>query len=173
MTPCFVGLGANLGNSLRFLQHAAKDLHRLPATQVTGHSLIYRSAPLGPKGQQDYLNAVVALDTRLDALALLDALQALENKAGRERKVRWGPRTLDLDILLFGTMTLSTQRLTLPHPQLFERNFVLQPLADIVGVNWQFEDGSTLAQRLAACPDNDLRVTELSWTLTLAETLSA
>ncbi|WP_439102736.1 2-amino-4-hydroxy-6-hydroxymethyldihydropteridine diphosphokinase [Congregibacter sp.] len=173
MTACFVGLGANLGDSHRALIQAAQDIERLSATTVTGRSSIYRSAPMGPQNQPDYLNAVIAVDTALEPLALLDTLQFLEKKAGRVRKEHWGPRTLDLDLLIYDTVTLQSERLTLPHPGLIDRNFVLRPLADIVGEQWQLQDGSTLAQRLKACPDSDLSDSSLGWSLPESEAMSA
>jgi 2-amino-4-hydroxy-6-hydroxymethyldihydropteridine diphosphokinase len=173
VTRCFIGLGANLGNSHKALQQAANDLEQLPATHAAGRSPIYRSAPVGPQDQADYLNAVVALDTTLEPLALLLNLQALEQNAGRQRGLRWGPRTLDLDILIYGSTVLNSDRLTLPHPRMFERNFVLRPLADIAGEYWQFADGSSLAQRLDACPRNDLTPTTLDWTVMPAEGINA
>lgn len=164
MIRCFIGLGSNLGDSHETLQLAADKLENLPLTRAAGRSCIYRSAPVGPPGQAAYLNAVVALDSELEPLALLLSLQRIEKEAGRERNVRWGPRTLDLDILIYGDAKIKSERLTLPHPRLFERNFVLRPLADIVGERWVFADGSSVAQRLEACPPNDLTLTKLSWT---------
>ncbi|EED31398.1 2-amino-4-hydroxy-6-hydroxymethyldihydropteridine pyrophosphokinase [gamma proteobacterium NOR5-3] len=173
MTRCFIGLGANLGNSHHTLQQAAEDLENLPASTAAGRSPIYRSAPVGPQDQADYLNAVLALDTTLAPLTLLTSLQTLEQKAGRRRSVRWGPRTLDLDILIYGDCVLESERLTLPHPRLFERNFVLRPLADIVGEHWRFADGSSLARRLEDCPSNALTLTTLGWSAALSGAVSA
>jgi len=163
VTQTFIGLGANLGNSLAALSEAARKLERLALPGPLSRSRIYRSAPVGPQGQPDYLNAVVALQTRLEPHELLDELQAIEQQAGRERLVRWGPRTLDLDILIYGSTIMDSERLTLPHPRMFERNFVLRPLADLLGGSWQFTDGSTLRQRLDSCPDNALSLAGLDW----------
>ncbi|EAQ97317.1 2-amino-4-hydroxy-6-hydroxymethyldihydropteridine diphosphokinase [Congregibacter litoralis] len=173
MTACFVGLGANLGESHATLIRAAQDLGQLRATQLTGRSSIYRSAPMGPQDQPDYLNAVIGLDTALKPLELLDELQSLEDKAGRVRRERWGPRTLDLDLLIYGTITLQSERLTLPHPGLFERNFVLRPLADIVSEHWQFQGGPTLAACLKRCPESNLRDSNLPWSPLASKALSA
>ena len=173
MTRCFIGLGANLGNSHEALRQAADDLEQLPRTHAWGRSPIYRSAPVGPGDQADYLNAVVALETALEPLEMLDKLQPLEQKAGRERSVRWGPRTLDLDMLMHGDSVLHSERLTLPHARLFERNFVLRPLADIVTEDWRFPDGSNIVQRLAACPHNDLTQTDLHWHASTPEAIGA
>lgn len=173
MTRCFVGLGANLGDSHQALIEAAQGLEQLADNQHIERSAIYRSAPMGPRDQPDYLNAVIAMTTSLEPLNLLDALQSLETNAGRVRDRHWGPRTLDLDLLIYGNVALDSQRLTLPHRGVFERNFVLRPLADIVGEAWTFEDGSTLAQRLSDCPDNELQKTELGWSLAQPEAISA
>lgn len=173
MRRCFIGLGSNLGNSHETLQLAADKLENLPSTRAAGRSCIYRSAPVGPPGQADYLNAVVALDTELEPLTLLCSLQRIEKEARRERNVRWGPRTLDLDILIYVDVEIKSERLTLPHPRLFERNFVLRPLADIVGERWQFADGSSVAQRLDVCPPNELTPAHLDWAAESAEAVSA
>ena len=111
---------------------ALSELAELPSTEMLHHSRLYRSAPLGPVDQPDYVNAVAALDTRLDAYELLAALQALEHMHGRVRAgMRWGPRTLDLDLLVFGDLRLASESLTVPHPGIAERDFVLRPLAEI------------------------------------------
>jgi 2-amino-4-hydroxy-6-hydroxymethyldihydropteridine diphosphokinase len=127
----YVGLGANLGaNLLGTLTQAARDLAVLPGTQLAALSGAWRSAPVDAGGP-DFLNAVAALDTTLAPLELLDALQAIELSHGRERPYRNAPRTLDLDLLLYGDAVLDTPRLTLPHPRLGERAFVLRPLLEI------------------------------------------
>jgi 2-amino-4-hydroxy-6-hydroxymethyldihydropteridine diphosphokinase len=126
----YVGLGANLGDPLRALQQALQGLAQLPHTQLLRSSRFYRTAPVDAGGP-DYVNAVAALQTRLDAFELLSALQSLEAAAGRERPYRNAPRTLDLDLLLYGDARIARARLTVPHPRMQERAFVLQPLADI------------------------------------------
>jgi 2-amino-4-hydroxy-6-hydroxymethyldihydropteridine diphosphokinase len=111
---------------------ALSELAQLPSTELLHYSRLYRSAPLGPVDQPDYVNAVAVLDTRLDPHELLAALQALEHVHGRMRAgMRWGPRTLDLDLLVFGDLRLSSESLTVPHPGIAERDFVLRPLAEI------------------------------------------
>ena len=130
MTLAYVALGANLGEPLLTLRRAAASLTELG--EVQGVSRLYRTAPVGgPPGQPDYLNAVVALETALGPLTLLDGLQAIEAAAGRTRTVRWEARTLDLDLLLYGEMVLDQDRLKVPHPLAWERGFVLAPLADL------------------------------------------
>ena len=151
MTRVYIGLGSNLDNPLTQLKSAVFHLKQLPHTTLVGFSSIYQSAPVGPQNQPDYLNAVVALDTVLDPLALLDALQAIETKQARVRKEHWGARTLDLDILLFGSHTINNPRLINPHPYLTQRNFVLMPLADI-NPDLQLPDGQLLVDLVKLCP---------------------
>ena len=131
MTLAYVGLGANLGDPRRTVSEAILELGRLPGSAVTSRSSLYRSAPLGYTAQPDFINAVVGLETELEAEPLLDQLQAIENRHARERPFRDAPRTLDLDLLLYGDAQQSTPRLTVPHPRLHERAFVLQPLLQL------------------------------------------
>lgn len=126
----WVGLGANLGDRGAALAQAVQALAALPATQQVRVSGLYASAPIDAGGP-DYLNAVAQLSTRLAPLALLDALQAIEQAAGRERPYRNAPRTLDLDLLVYADQQLASARLTLPHPRIGERAFVLLPLAEL------------------------------------------
>ena len=127
----YIGLGANLDGPAAHIERAFAELDRLPATRLIARSPLYRSAPLGPPGQQDYLNAVARVDTELLPETLLVRLKELEVRHGRRAGPRWGPRPLDLDILLYADVTLATPALTLPHPGLHERAFVLYPLADL------------------------------------------
>ena len=127
----YVALGSNLEQPQLRLQQAVAAIEDIKNTSIVACSRLYRSAPIGPPGQPDYCNAVVAIDTSLEPLALLDALQAIENAHGRTRTLRWGPRTLDLDILLFGNRRIRSPRLTIPHWQMQIRNFVLCPLLDV------------------------------------------
>lgn len=128
----YVGLGSNLGGPAARITRAFDELACLPETRLTARSPLYMSPPMGPTDQPDYVNAVVALATGLAPLALLQELLAIEAGQGRHRDgSHWGPRTLDLDILLYGDLTLETPELRLPHPGLHERAFVLYPLADI------------------------------------------
>lgn len=150
MVRAYIGLGSNLDDPVQQLHRALEALAQLPQTQRIACSRFYRSAPLGPQDQPDYVNAVVALDTDLLPEALLDALQAIEAAQGRVRTRRWGPRTLDLDLLLYGNEVLATPRLTVPHPGLAERNFVLYPLAELVP-DLQLPDGQRLEELLLRC----------------------
>jgi 2-amino-4-hydroxy-6-hydroxymethyldihydropteridine diphosphokinase len=124
----YIGLGSNLQQPIQQVKQALLHLAELPQTHLLNASPLYRSAPLGPADQPDYINAVAALATRLSPLALLDALQTIERQQGRVREgERWGPRTLDLDLLLYAEQKIQNDRLRVPHPGLGERNFVLYP----------------------------------------------
>lgn len=128
----YIGIGSNLNQPIHQVQRACAALKHLPTSTCAAISRLYRSAALGgPPDQPDYINAVVALDTRLSATALLAALQNLENQHGRVRTVRWCARTLDLDLLFYGALRQDDPQLTLPHPRLHERDFVLYPLLDV------------------------------------------
>lgn len=151
----YVGLGSNLGDPLKQLQRALEELGNLPLTRLTARSSWYRSAPMGPQDQPDYYNGVAQLSTALEPLPLLRALQQLEQQHQRLRERHWGPRTLDLDILLYGTQFIDLPDLRVPHPGLYLRNFVLQPLAEIAPA-LQFPDGSQLATRLENCPSEGI-----------------
>jgi 2-amino-4-hydroxy-6-hydroxymethyldihydropteridine diphosphokinase len=126
----YVALGANLGDARATVLQAVNDLSRLPNTRLVKASSLYRTAPFEASGP-DFINAVVALLTRLDAGELLLQLQHLENLKGRERPFKNAPRTLDLDILLYADRTINTATLQIPHPRMWERAFVLLPLAEI------------------------------------------
>jgi len=127
----YIGLGSNLANPRSQLENALQELDDLPETMVTAASSLYESAPMGPTDQPDYLNAVACIATALEPLPLLDALQALELAHQRSRQQHWGPRTLDLDILLYGERVIDEERLQVPHPHMHNRSFVLQPLLEI------------------------------------------
>jgi len=131
MTVAYVGLGANIGEPRRQLLDALQDLGALPQTRVTAKSGFYRSAPVGYLDQPEFLNAVAELDTSLAPGPLLEHLHEIEKCHGRERSFANAPRTLDLDLLLYGDRTMNTPGLTLPHPRMHERAFVLQPLLEL------------------------------------------
>ncbi|RBL69323.1 2-amino-4-hydroxy-6-hydroxymethyldihydropteridine diphosphokinase [Pseudomonas sp. MWU13-2625] len=151
MERIYIGLGSNLADPAEQLRSALNALGQLPQTALAGVSAFYQSDSLLP-GQPRYTNAVAALDSDLAPLDLLDALQAIENDQGRKRLERWGPRTLDLDILLFGDHLIDEPRLKVPHYQIQERAFVLYPLAELAPADLRLADGRTLADLLAACP---------------------
>ena len=129
-TTAYVAIGANLGDARQTVRQAIEALNALPQSRVTAQSSLYRTAPHEATGP-DFINAVVALETSLEPLALLAELQAAELRAGRERPYRHAPRTLDLDLLSFGDQVIDTPTLTLPHPRMRQRAFVLVPLAEI------------------------------------------
>jgi 2-amino-4-hydroxy-6-hydroxymethyldihydropteridine diphosphokinase len=126
----YVGLGGNLGDPQGAIGRAIEAIAALPHTRLVARSSLYGSAPVGAGGP-DYVNAVVAMDTGLGAHELLAQLQAIEQAAGRERPYRNAPRTLDLDLLLYGSERIETPELTVPHPRMGQRAFVLRPLAEI------------------------------------------
>lgn len=128
MTKTYIGLGSNLGDSEQILREAVLKLRALGEVTV---SKLYQSPPMGPQDQPHYYNAVAQLNTHLEPLALLDALQRIENEAGRVRLRRWGERTLDLDLLLYAEKNIINERLTVPHMGILERDFVMVPLLDI------------------------------------------
>ncbi|TBL67241.1 2-amino-4-hydroxy-6-hydroxymethyldihydropteridine diphosphokinase [Hafnia alvei] len=149
MTRVYIALGSNLANPLHQVQSALNALAELPQTKLIATSSLYRTPPLGPQDQPDYLNAVVALDTNLSAENLLDHTQKIELEHGRVRKdERWGPRTLDLDILLFGDEIINTERLTVPHYDMKNRQFMLYPLAEIAP-ELHFPTGESLQSIIA------------------------
>lgn len=156
MIRVYIALGSNLAQPLQQVNTALEALGRIPHTQLIVCSSFYRTKPLGPQNQPDFLNAAVALDTLLTAEQLLDETQAIERNQGRERKdQRWGPRTLDLDIMLYGDRVIDTDRLTVPHYGLKEREFMLYPLAEIA-LDLVFPDGETLADCLKRVPENGM-----------------
>ncbi|XBS70577.1 2-amino-4-hydroxy-6-hydroxymethyldihydropteridine diphosphokinase [Acerihabitans sp. KWT182] len=156
MTPVWLAIGSNLAEPLRQVDAALAALSLLPQTRLTACSSYYRSRPLGPQDQPDYLNAVAALTTALSPEALLNHTQAIERRQGRVRKDnRWGPRTLDLDILLFGGRQIHSERLTVPHYDMKNREFMLYPLSELAP-DLIFPDGQRLAALLAQVPLNGL-----------------
>ncbi len=147
----YIGLGSNLDRPRRQLEQALQELAGLPSSRLHARSPLYRTDPIGPPGQPDYVNAVAALQTGLSAYQLLDALQSIEQAHDRVRAERWGPRTLDLDILLFGDALISGERLQVPHPEMAGRPFVLYPLADIAP-QLEVPGLGPLAMLLGTCP---------------------
>ena len=131
MTIAYVGLGSNLEQPENQVRQAFDELDRLPHTRVVRKSSLYRTAPVGYEPQPQFINAVAQLETGLPAERLLAELQGIERRHGRERTFQNAPRTLDLDLLLFGDSKLNTPQLTLPHPRMHERAFVLAPLLEI------------------------------------------
>ncbi|MGP4123338.1 MAG: 2-amino-4-hydroxy-6-hydroxymethyldihydropteridine diphosphokinase [Sodalis sp. (in: enterobacteria)] len=156
MERVWLALGSNLLEPRQQVSAALKALTRMPHTRLVACSSYYRSRPLGPQEQPDFLNAVVALDTTLAPETLLSHTQSIELRQGRTRKGhRFGPRTLDLDILLFGDRMIATRNLTVPHYDMHNREFMLYPLAELKP-NLLLPDGSMLAELLRQVPRNGL-----------------
>jgi 2-amino-4-hydroxy-6-hydroxymethyldihydropteridine diphosphokinase len=153
----YIGLGSNLDDPRAQVEQALQELAGLPDTQLTGRSPLYQSVAVGPGDQPDYINAVARLSTSLIPLALLDHLQALEQRHQRVRLERWGPRTLDLDLLLYNHQVIDHPRLQVPHPYLTQRNFVLYPLAAIDD-KLVLPCGTAIASLLQHLPATGLRV---------------
>jgi 2-amino-4-hydroxy-6-hydroxymethyldihydropteridine diphosphokinase len=150
----YVAIGANLGDALQTVLRAFDALALLPDTRVTGRSRLYRTAPHEAQGP-DFVNAVAQIETRLTAPGVLDALQALENQAGRQRPYLNAPRTLDLDLLFYGQARMDSARLTLPHPRWRERAFVLYPLADLAPDKVSAEDRARVSgQVIGVLPED-------------------
>lgn len=144
MTLAYIAIGSNLASPLEQVNAAVQALGEIPQSRIVAVSSFYRTPPLGPQDQPDYLNAAVVLDTALDAETLLDNTQRIELQQGRVRKAeRWGPRTLDLDIMLFGNEVINTPRLIVPHYDMKNRGFMLWPLFD-VAPDLIFPDGIPL-----------------------------
>ena len=153
MIDCYVGLGSNLERPRAQVGAAIEQLRQLPESRLLGQSSLYRSQPIGPRDQPEFVNAVVRLETGLSPLTLLDRLQALEAVHGRVRGgERWGPRTLDLDLLLYGDQVMDHPRLQLPHPRLAERRFALEPLVEL-NPELTLPDGRALRALLDQCSD--------------------
>ncbi|WP_186387604.1 2-amino-4-hydroxy-6-hydroxymethyldihydropteridine diphosphokinase [Stappia sp. TSB10P1A] len=149
-----LGLGSNIGDTLGHLEAALAALAATPGIVVVARSSDYRTPPWGPVPQDDYRNACVVIETRLSPRALLDRCLEIERGLGRVRDVRWGPRVIDIDVLIYGNTRIEEDGLTIPHPRMGERAFVLVPLAEI----WPdapLGDGRTARQALATCPGRD------------------
>ncbi|MGF1680723.1 2-amino-4-hydroxy-6-hydroxymethyldihydropteridine diphosphokinase [Photobacterium minamisatsumaniensis] len=158
MTRAYIAIGSNLSDPVTQAKSAIEILKQHPDLTVVGVSSLYSSTPMGPQDQPDYINAVVAIDTALTPLALLDCTQAIEQEHGRVRKAeRWGPRTLDLDIVLYGNLEHHCDRLTVPHYGMKVREFVLYPLAEIAP-ELVLPDNTALQSLLAEVDRNGLTI---------------
>jgi len=152
VTRAYVGLGSNLDEPCAQVLRALQELAGLPRSRLSARSSLYRSAPLGYGAQPEFINAVAAVDTELGAAELLHELQALEARHGRRRSFANAPRTLDLDLLLYGDERIDAPGLVVPHPRMHERAFVLRPLAEIAPQASIPDHGSATAC-LAACAE--------------------
>ncbi|WP_158966039.1 2-amino-4-hydroxy-6-hydroxymethyldihydropteridine diphosphokinase [Paraglaciecola sp. L3A3] len=156
MTAVYIGLGSNLSTPEQQLNSALDALANLANSALVKCSSFYRSQPMGPQDQPDYVNAVALIETSLSPLELLQATQKIELEQGRERKDhRWGPRTLDLDILLFGQQLINSEQLTVPHYGMKEREFVLYPLFELTA-DLVLPCGENLSKLIESCPLNGL-----------------
>ncbi len=149
---CYLGLGSNLNNPVQQLISATEEVANLKDVTAVALSPLYGSRPVGPQDQPDYVNAVMRIKTRLPPQDLLKQLQGIENTHARLRLQRWGARTLDLDILLYNNQIIDLPDLTIPHPELAKRAFVLYPLADIAPADLLIPGQDSLNSLLAACP---------------------
>ena len=158
MTACtvYIGIGSNLDKPEQHTRLATRQLDDIKSTNVVKVSSFYRSSPMGPQDQPDYINAVAELQTALEPLQLLDELQSIETEHGRVRTgSRWGPRTLDLDLLLYAEKSINSERLVVPHPGLHERAFVLYPLYEI-SPGLVIPGKGSLAKLIEKCPAEGL-----------------
>ncbi|MDG1938340.1 MAG: 2-amino-4-hydroxy-6-hydroxymethyldihydropteridine diphosphokinase [Pseudomonadales bacterium] len=154
-TTAYIGIGSNMDNPMQQVNTALQSLSTLKGSILCQQSSMYSSDAVGPGQQHSYINAVVELNTELSAEALLKQLQAIEADHGRIRKQRWEPRPLDLDILLFGNQIISTPTLSVPHPEMHKRHFVLYPLAEIA-TELVLPDGCAISELLMQCPVGEL-----------------
>lgn len=152
----YLGLGSNLGDSIATLKSACLAIAAVDGIQLLALSAFYRSKPVGPQDQPDFVNAALRIGTTLSAEQLLDALQSIENQHGRIRTQHWGPRTLDLDILLYDDQQINTQRLRIPHPEIPFRGFVLYPLQEIAPADIVIPGLDSLSALVASCPKDGL-----------------
>ena len=157
MSHVYIGLGSNLALPKKQIQDACASLATLPDTALIKCSSLYKSQPMGPQDQPDYVNAVALIETALSPESLLQQTQLIESQQGRIRKAnRWGPRTLDLDMLLFGEQQINNEHLTVPHSGMKQREFVLYPLFEIAP-DLILPCGVKLADLVMACPINGLQ----------------
>jgi 2-amino-4-hydroxy-6-hydroxymethyldihydropteridine diphosphokinase len=157
MIQVYIGLGSNLALPEKQIQAACKSLASLPKTALIRCSSLYQSQPMGPQDQPDYVNAVVLLETELSPESLLQQTQLIETQQGRIRKTnRWGPRTLDLDMLLYGSQQINSKHLTVPHSGIKHREFVLYPLYEITP-DLTFPCGEKLSDLVLVCPTKGLQ----------------
>lgn len=156
MVEAYIALGANLGDPVAQVEDACEEIGRIAGTQLIARSPWYQTKAVGPGDQPDYINGVVKVWTDLEPLALLHELQAIEQHHGRQRHIKWGARTLDLDLLIYADQKITSAELTVPHPHLHERNFVVYPLADIAG-ELLLPSGVLVSQLRAKLADEGIR----------------
>lgn len=145
----YLSLGSNIGDRRAYLQRAVSALTEHPHIDCRATSPVYETEPVGYTQQPAFLNMALKMKTALAPESLLQAIQTIEKACGRTREIKWGPRTLDIDILLYGNETIRTPELAIPHPHLLERAFVLVPLADLTGKTFLFPDGTSMQEALS------------------------
>lgn len=155
----YIGIGSNLADPVAQIQTARRDINALENVKELCFSDLYASPPMGPQDQPDYVNAVMAISTSIPPMDLLHLLQSVENEHGRVRGRRWGERTLDLDILLYGDVQMQIEALTLPHPGISQRAFVLLPLSDCAP-DLEIPGQGKLSALFANCPLNGIQKLE-------------
>lgn len=159
MTIAFIGLGSNLEKPESQVSKAIPEIAAVNGITLLAKSSLYRSKPVGPQDQPDFINAVIKVDTNLDAQSLLSVLQDMEQQHGRIKTRHWGPRTLDLDILLFGNEIVQEENLCIPHPGICKRNFVIYPLAELEP-GLDIPGQGNLSQLMKSCSDDIVRIGE-------------
>jgi 2-amino-4-hydroxy-6-hydroxymethyldihydropteridine diphosphokinase len=160
--PAYIGIGSNLESPAEQVRQAVLALQEMPGCILVHESGLYGSSPMGPQDQPDFINAVVSLLTQSDAFELLRSLQNIEEKQGRERnEEQWGPRTLDLDLLAYGGQIIESEHLTLPHPRIAERNFVLLPWNEITPY-YQVPGLSSVAELATRVSKTEPRIDKLN-----------
>lgn len=164
MKQVYIALGSNLATPVQQLENALQALQQLPHSQLVAVSHFYQSKPLGPQDQPDYVNAVACLTTALAPLDLLNQLQRIEQEQGRVRLRRWGERTLDLDILLYGDEIIQSERLTVPHYDMQHREFVIVPLYEIAP-NLTLPDGKNVADLVQQFHHHEMKILQKSTAL--------
>lgn len=158
---CFIGLGSNLDNPVKQIKQAINELSVLENGLLLAQSSLYQSSPMGPQDQPDFINAVVKLETQFSAAELLSQLQEIEQRHGRVRGQHWGPRTLDLDLLLYGNEAINTENLQVPHSGIPERGFVLYPLYEIapdLEIPMSGSGNALLKELVTKCEDKTIKV---------------
>jgi|TARA_B100001996_G_scaffold130396_1_gene99107 2-amino-4-hydroxy-6-hydroxymethyldihydropteridine diphosphokinase len=136
LNTVYIALGSNQNNPVYHVEKGIREINHLTQTKVLKKSSLYTTKPIGPQNQPDFINAVIKISTNNEPIALLDILQEIEQQHNRKRIKRWGPRTLDLDIIIFNELEINEDRLTIPHPEMIKRDFVLIPLLEIT--NYDF-----------------------------------
>lgn len=163
MTSIYLSLGSNMGDRVAYLQQALTALSQLPKTQLIKTSSFYQTAPWGNLNQDDFINAVCQLETHLEPLDLLKACQRIEKDLNRVRKEHWGPRTIDIDILLYGQEVYESQTLTIPHPYMTQRAFVLVPLFELAGDIALPNQNMTVCEALSQLSSQEIVKMDCNW----------